>query len=189
MTLFRTAEPAAEPVTLADVKAHLRLDGDREDALLSGLIKAARCEVERATGCALLTQEWRLLLDRWPRSNLVVFSIHPVRAVVAITVFDGDGHPTVLDPGSILLDGTTRPARLLIEAPPAPGKALNGIEIDLRGGFGHAGTDVPDLLKRAVILLAAHWFEFRTELEPAARPASFPRGYERLIAPYQSRRL
>ena len=42
MTLIRTVEPAAEPVTLADVKAHLRLDTDADDTLLSGLIAAAR---------------------------------------------------------------------------------------------------------------------------------------------------
>ncbi|PZN51615.1 MAG: hypothetical protein DIU65_11005, partial [Proteobacteria bacterium] len=59
MTLFRTVEPAAEPVTLAEVKVHLRIDGTTEDELVAGLVRAARQEVERATGMALIEQSWR----------------------------------------------------------------------------------------------------------------------------------
>ncbi len=47
MTLFSTrSQPAAEPVTLAEAKAHLRLRHDSEDELFAGLIRAAREEVE-----------------------------------------------------------------------------------------------------------------------------------------------
>ena len=63
MTLFRTVEPALEPVTLAEAKAHMRLGHDSEDALIAGLIRAARDEVERTTGTALIDQDWRLALD------------------------------------------------------------------------------------------------------------------------------
>ena len=69
MTLLRTGEPAAEPVTVAEVKSHLRLQHASEDDLIAGLIRAAREEVERATGMALIDQTWRLVLDRWPRGG------------------------------------------------------------------------------------------------------------------------
>ena len=69
MTLFRTGEPEAEPVTLAGVKAHLRLDHDSEDGLLSGLIRAARDEVERATGTALIDRTAKPHCCRPPRTN------------------------------------------------------------------------------------------------------------------------
>ena len=63
MTLFRTLAPGAEPVTLAEAKDHLRLQHASEDELLAGLIRAAREDVERATGMALIDQTWRLALD------------------------------------------------------------------------------------------------------------------------------
>ena len=71
MVMTRISAPAAEPVTLAEAKAHLRVVDAVEDTLISGLIKAAREEVEAATGLALISQNWRLYLDCWPPSGLV----------------------------------------------------------------------------------------------------------------------
>ena len=189
MTLFRTGEPEAEPVTLAGVKAHLRLDHDSEDGLLSGLIRAARDEVERATGTALINQTWRLALDRWPRNCCVLLARHPVRSVLSVTVYGPDGEASLLPPAAYQFDPPSRPARIHFDNRPVLLRAMNGIEIDFAAGFGEAGTDVPDLLKRAILMLATHWYEFRGVLGPEKQPASYPPGYERLIAGYQARKL
>ena len=66
---------------------------------------------------------------------------------------------------------------------------MNGVEIDFTAGFGEAGADVPDLLKRAILLLVGHWYEFRAGFGPADQPVSYPAGYERLIAFYRAGRL
>ncbi len=50
MTHAIITPPAAEPLTLAQVKAHLRLDGNADDALLTSLIAAARRYLEATTG-------------------------------------------------------------------------------------------------------------------------------------------
>lgn len=189
MTLFCTVAPLAEPVTLAEAKAALRLDHDTEDDLIGGLIRAAREEVEAACGLALIDQSWRLTLDRLPRSGRVLLRRHPVREVLSVTVYGRDGEASLADPASYQLDGKSRPARLHFHVIPAPGVAMNGIEIDFAAGFGEAGTDVPDLLKRAMLALVAHWFEFRASFGAGDQPVSFPPGYERLIAPWRSRRL
>ena len=81
MTLIRTVEPSAEPVTLTEVKAHLHVDQASEDDLLGGLIRAAREEVERTAGLALIEQSWRLVLDRWPGNGCALLRIHPLREV------------------------------------------------------------------------------------------------------------
>ena len=189
MTLFRTVAPAAEPVTLAEAKAHLRLAHDSEDELLGGLIRAARDDLERATGLALIDQNWRLVLDRWPRSGCVLLMKHPVREILSVTAFGTEGEASLVDPSSYQFDPVSRPARLHLEGQPAALRAMNGIEIDFSAGFGEAGTDVPDLLKRAMLMLVAHWYEFRASYGPADQPVSYPRGYDRLIAGYRARRL
>lgn len=189
MTLFRTVEPVAEPVTLAEARAHLRLDHTSDDELLAGLIRAARQEVERSTGLALLVQSWRLALDRWPRSGRAVLAIHPVREVLSVTVFGSEGEASLLAPSGYEADTLSRPARIHFSEMPAPGRVMNGIEIDFAAGFGEAGTDVPDLLRRAILLLVAHWYEFRTGFGPGDQPVSYPAGYDRLISGYRAWRL
>ena len=186
MALFQTLTPEAEPVTLANAKQTLRLDHDSEDELLSGLIRAAREEVEASCGLALIEQGWRLTLDRVPRSGRVVLRRHPVRAVTAVTVYGADGEASLADPGTYRLDAHGRPARLHFSSQPS---APNGIEIDFVAGFGEAGTDVPDLIKRAMLALVAHWYEFRAVYSAGDQPVSFPPGYERLLAPWRERRL
>lgn len=189
MTLIRTTAPEAEPVTLTQVKQNLHVDHDSEDELLTGLIGAAREEVEASCGLALIEQGWRLVLDRLPGSGRVLLRRHPVREIISVTVYDANGGASVLDPQSYRLDATGRPARLHFSTVPKPGVVLNGIEIDFTAGFGEAGPDVPDLLKRAMLSLVAHWYEFRATFSAKDQPVSYPPGYERLIAPWRARRL
>lgn len=189
MTLIRTVEPSAEPVTPAEAKAHLRIDHSSEDDLLAGLIRAAREEVERATGLALIDQSWRLALDAWPCSGAVTILLHPVREILSVTAYGPDGEASLIDPATYQADTASRPARMMFARPPAALRAMNGIEIDFTAGFGEAGTDVPDLLRRAMLLLVAHWYEFRTAFGPKDQPVGYPAGYDRLIAPFRTRRL
>lgn len=189
MTRLRTLPPEAEPVTLAEAKSYLRLQSDSEDALLGGLIRAAREDVERATGTALIDQGWRLLLDAWPASAVAFLSPHPVKQVTSVTAYGSEGEAWVVDPDDYLLDANARPARLHFEKRPEPLRVMNGIEIDFTAGFGEAGPDVPDLLRRAILLLVAHWFEFRAQIAASEQPVSYPAGYDRMIAGYKARRL
>jgi uncharacterized phiE125 gp8 family phage protein len=189
MTLFRTVDPNVESVTLAEAKAYLRLDGTADDDLLNGLIRAARQEVEQATGTALLEQSWRLVLDCWPKNGTVLLKVHPLREVLSVTLYGSEGEASLLAPSAYQVDALSRPARVHFDTAPPVLRTMNGIEIDFSAGFGEAGADVPDLLKRAILLLVAHWYEFRAGFGPSDQPVSYPVGYERLISGYRAGRL
>ena len=66
MGLRLTAAPAAEPVTLAEAKLHLRVSDSNEDTLISMLISAARAHAENVCRRAFVTQKWDLFLDSFP---------------------------------------------------------------------------------------------------------------------------
>jgi len=106
-----------------------------------------------------------------------------------VTVYGSEGEASLVDASACRLDGHARPARLWLAERPAPGAALNGIEVDFRAGYGEAGTDVPDMLKRAILMLVAHWFEFRGVAAAADQPVGFPPGFDRLVSAYRRARL
>jgi uncharacterized phiE125 gp8 family phage protein len=189
MTLFRTLGPEAEPVTLAEAKANLRIDHDSEDELIAGLIRAAREEVESTTSVAMIDQTWRLAVDELPETDTLRLRRGPVKQVLAVTLYGTDGEAEVLDPAGYQLDALSTPARLHFSERPAQLRAMNGIEVDFVAGHGESGTDVPDLLKRAVLMLVAHWFEFRAAFGAQDQPVSLPDGYRRLVAAHAPRRL
>jgi uncharacterized phiE125 gp8 family phage protein len=190
MVMTRLAAPAVEPITLSEAKAHLRVTSTSEDVLIASLIASAREEVEAATGIALITQDWRLYLDAWPESGVVRLPKHPVQQVSQVTIYDALGAPVSTVPNASYLDRASRPARF---ARPTnvgdPLAAMNGIEIDFRTGFGNTGVDVPDGLKRAILLLVSFWFEHRGTGETSEQLAIWPDGYERIINRYRRMEL
>jgi uncharacterized phiE125 gp8 family phage protein len=67
MGLRQIAAPTVEPISLAEAKLHLRVDFPDDDLLISSLIMAARFDAENKCNRALITQQWELVLDGFPR--------------------------------------------------------------------------------------------------------------------------
>lgn len=71
MRRFRTtAVTGAEPITLAEAKAHLRVTTSVDDAYITELISASRQLIERLTRRALPVQTIELTLDYFPNTNM-----------------------------------------------------------------------------------------------------------------------
>lgn len=191
MALVLTSGPAAEPVTVSEAKAHLRIDGASEDVLIASLILTSRLHVEAALGLALIDQTWMLVLDRWPVDGSVEIPIAPLQAVTAVRVRDAAGVASVAPPTSYLVDIASKPPRLVWNntAPVTPGQAVNGIEIDLSVGFGATASSVPAPLKHAVLMLTAHWYEHRDPVEIGSTAARIPDAVSDLIQPFRKIRL
>jgi uncharacterized phiE125 gp8 family phage protein len=189
MTHSTITPPVAEPLTLAEVKSHLRLDGTVEDTLLTGLIAAARQYLEATAGLAIITQTLRFYLDDWPRDGLIQLPIAPLQSLESVTVYDAAGNPLAVPLSGHVLDAAASPARLFLPTQPLSSRALNGIEIDVVAGFGNTGADVPDTLKRAMLMHVALMYELRGAVSPDMQPAAVPTGYDRLVAPYRAVRL
>lgn len=192
MTLVMTSGPLAEPVSVADAKAHMRIDTDAEDALIASLIVTSRLHIEAALGLALLTQAWSYFVDAWPRSREIVLPLKPVQTVTTVRVWAQDGTSQTLAAETYTLDGEGMPPRLVLSrsaALPAPGRSASGIEIAFSAGFGDAGIDVPAPIRQALLLLVAHWFENREPNRIGAADTEIPHMISTLLAPYRGRRL
>lgn len=178
--------PAAEPVTLSEAKAHLRVDLTDDDAIITRLISAAREWVEAQAGRALMTQSWRMTLDAWPLGEAVTLIRPPVQAVTAVRTFSAEGVATVWPGANYAMSFGTEPQALvrLAFTWPTPGRARTGIEIDVTCGYGAAAADMPASLRQAVLLKIAQLYERRGE-----DGADGPDEAQRLIAPFRTVRL
>ena len=191
MALTLTSGPAEEPVTVAEAKAHLRIDGSAEDILIASLIVTSRLHVEAALGLALITQSWRLSLDAWPEDGVVRFQLRPIRSIASVTVKDVTGTPATVAAEDYLLDGLAVRPRLIARDGkwPAPGLRANGIDIEFTAGIGDEAGDVPQQIRHAILLLVAHWYEHRDPLEIGSAAAAIPAPVSDLLKPYREVRL
>jgi uncharacterized phiE125 gp8 family phage protein len=175
MPLSVVVQPAAEPVSTATAKAHLRVDISTDDTLIGTLITAAREMVERHTRRSLIYTGYRYTLDYFPGGPIHLPRL-PVVSANASTVFayatpriqyvDQAGvTQTMTVSTEYELDLASNPPRIVqppdVVWPTPKSYKVNAITIDFVSGYGSSASDVPALLRQAVLMLVAHWYENR----------------------------
>lgn len=177
MSLTLITPPAEEPVALADLKEHLKIDGAEEDALLSALIVAARQSIEARFQIAMVSQSWRLALDEAPARPLTL----PLSPVASVDVVGAvrNGVTEALAPAAYDAQAGLV-GRVRFNAP-AAGDPLGGVVIVFTAGWAGAAA-TPAELRHAVKILAAHFYEHREGETRAPDVAA-------MVAPYRQVRL
>ena len=187
MPAILTTPPAVEPVTLTEVKAHLRLGLSDEDDAITRMIVSARRYLEQQTGLVFITQGWSCFRDAWPEAGEVKLPVGPVQSLGDVKVLGEDDVAAVIDPAHYFLDSASRPARLVLRASriwPPPGRAGNGIEIEVTAGFGATASAMPQPLREALLQLVAHWYGHRGD-----ESVRLPLTVESIVAEYREVRL
>lgn len=172
--------PYAEPISLDQAKAHLRveLDDTDEDELIAGYIVAAREYVEEETGLVLVRrtivehhkQFWDCrsrATDPRAAQRALCLRAWPVNAVseVAYTDCNGDAQ-TLADTRAVT---GSRPAKLWPPRNtcwPAISEA-EGVDVTLDAGFDD--FNVPRLAVQAMLLLIGHWYMHRESVVAGER--------------------
>jgi uncharacterized phiE125 gp8 family phage protein len=179
--------PAVEPLSLAEAKAHLRIERDDENDDIAALIAGARVHVEAQTRRALITQTWRLVRDVWPVDGRIAVLPSPLRELVAARVLHLDGGTQSVDISLFTADKAGAPAILAFNPGTLPysDRPTAGIELDVEVGYGDAPADVPQPLRQAIRLLVAHWYENRGLLTIGHEVNVLPLTITALLAPYR----
>lgn len=155
MGLILSVQPAQEPVDLDTAKAHLRIDGDDDDAMLMSLITAARMMAEQITGRALITQTWLYKINEWPTGSLVLPK-PPVQSVTSISYIDSAGDSQVWDSANyevFLDDLCPRVAPVYGGTWPTPQPQIDAITVTYVAGYGLTGLAVPEPINQAILLM------------------------------------
>lgn len=187
MSVSLLAAPAIEPVSLADLKAHVRVTGPDEDVGLLAMTVAARATVERLAHRYLITQSWRAHFDAIPADGRLELPFFPVQSVIAVRTLSVTGAATVVPASAYVVDAASEPARLqFLDAPPQPGRPIAGVEVDAVVGYGLTADTVPPPLRQAVLILAARWYERRGD---GSGSPDLPDEVARLTEAFRPRRL
>jgi uncharacterized phiE125 gp8 family phage protein len=173
MSLQLNSPPAAEPVTLDQAKAWLRVESGDEDALIAALIPAARARAEWHTGRAFITQGWTLWLDR--AGSCTAIPLPPLRAVESVTLYKRDDSAVVLGGGDYTVGGS----RVLLKTPPADLRSINAAAVAFTAGYGDA-SDVPADIAQAILQIVSALYEHR-----GGEAAPTPDSALALLAPYR----
>lgn len=172
--------PTAQPVSLTEARAHLRVDATDEDILILSLMRSAAKAVESDTGKKLITQTWDYKIPE--PSGCVRLPVSPVSSITSMTYFDSDDAEQTLTVSDFYLQSDQD--RAWIEPKedtewPSMRERSDALTIRFVAGFGGASA-VPDSFKRAMLLLIGHWYENRVAVEK--RMYSLPLAYDHLVS-------
>lgn len=153
--------PASEPVTTAELKTHLRVDGSDEDTDIELLGVAARELVETDTERALMPQTLILRLDAFP--DYIELRRCPLRTVTSIQYYDSAGTLTTLAADQYRTDLSSEPGRIAPAwgvAWPTTRPMSNAVIVTFTAGYDDE-SEVPAAAKHAIKLLVGHWYRNR----------------------------
>ena len=114
MPAILTTPPAVEPLSLAEVKEHLKVEVDVDDNLISRLITTARQHVEKQTDKVMIDQTWLIYLSDWPGSSEVKLPVGPVSTINELRTWSDDEIASTVDPSHYYADLAGSPQKLIL---------------------------------------------------------------------------
>lgn len=184
-SLKRVTLPAIEPVSLAEAKAHMRIDAGftEDDVYVQSLISAARTHVESVADRTLIRSQWQMKFDFFPSWDVELPKPPIMNDTVVVTYVPSDG---VYSPVAFTNFRTDRDSTPAVIRPqwnsnwPSTRGAENDITVTYWAGYGSATTDVPAPARHAILMLAAHWYRVRESVVDGGM-APVPQAIEYLI--------
>jgi uncharacterized phiE125 gp8 family phage protein len=170
MGLVLTTPPAAEPVTLAISKNHLRIDSDlsADDALITSLLVAAREEAEAYTGASIVNQTWTATFDGFPCwRDSIRLARGPVRSITSISYVDPSGATQTLSSSLYTLNSRERSDVVGIKAQnywPATADQEDAVTVVYQSGYGLPSDNpvlIPQGFVAAILLLVGDLYRNR----------------------------
>jgi uncharacterized phiE125 gp8 family phage protein len=188
--------PSAEPVSLDETKAHLRVGATDEDGLIIGKIIAARMMAEAWLGRALITQTWDWFLPCFPSDGYggtFYVPYPPLQSVTHVKYVDENGdeqtissanYAVIAPAGPRASPGTIRPAYNV----DWPSYRAQPDAVRIRFVAGWTGPEkVPDPIRSAIKLIVGDLYENReAQIADARAIIQANKTVDALLLPFQT---
>jgi uncharacterized phiE125 gp8 family phage protein len=181
--LEKITAPTEYPVTLAEIKRHLRVTIDDDDSLLEDYLAAATeyCEDQVTGSRSFMTQTWDWKLHVFPGDSFEI-PRPPLQSVSSIKYFATDSSTGVTTLSSTnylvhLQESLPGVVELHPEVGSWPTVADRADAVQVR--FISGGSGAPQQVKQAVKLLVGHWYAVREDV--AVVGSEIPHGVRSLL--------
>jgi len=157
-------QPQSEPVTVAEARQHLRIDGTDEDTYIDILIKVARQLCEQYSGLSFITQQREIKLDRFPCAKTIEIPYGPVQTIDDFVYIDNNGYSQPLtEDTDFIVDIHSSPARVqYVNSWPSTLDRFSSVTIAYTSGYANDDHDpVPEVIKQAMLLQIGSMYENR----------------------------
>ncbi|MEI6796613.1 MAG: head-tail connector protein [Methanomassiliicoccales archaeon] len=189
----------AEPITLEEAKAHLRVDGDDEDDLIEALITASREAAERFTGRIFMSTQIEVAYNARDLTGRPLFSVvrclaiphPPLSSVERLTWYDHNSIAHIMDPEDYYLDTFSEPGRLVLHdfaEPPTDLRERIAVVIQATVGYGETGDTVPQAIRQGMLQILGNAYADReggSEQTATEMGQPIPPLARRLLQPYR----
>ncbi|MGK7753775.1 head-tail connector protein [Roseovarius sp. C03] len=193
MAVKSTTPPAVLPVELDDLKAHLRVTSDAEDPEIAAALAAAVAEIDGTglLGRAMISQGFEQSSGPVAARCDIELDITPAQSLDGVDFVKSDGSRVSADLAGfeLISDGERAWIRAASGWPSDLARRPDAIRLTYTAGFGDTAGAVPEPLRAAVKLLAAHRFEVREEVVIGTITSQIPRGVDHILDLYRLRRF
>lgn len=181
--------PADLPIDLTDLKAHLRVDGDADDAMLQAYLSAALAYTDGPRGVlgrAMISQRLRLTLDGGFPTGGISLPLPPLLTVESVRYIDPAGDEQTLPAESYQLLTDREPGELRSIGGGWPLTACRAAAVTIEFTAGHENAAaVPADVKHLLRFLVAHWYAQREPVNVGNIVNAMPLSVEALIGKLQ----
>ncbi|MEP0671664.1 MAG: head-tail connector protein [Sulfitobacter pontiacus] len=184
---------AEADLPLEPFKAHLRMGSGFgtetvQEPVLASFLRAAIAAIEARTGKALISRLFTMTVQEWADPQAQALPVGPVRQIVSVTVVSRDAMETVIEPQRYWLvrdmqAPLLKPSGAMLPFIPPQGS----VQVVFEAGLVESWGAVPADLQQAVLMLAAHYYEYRHETRLG--DGCMPFGVSSLIERYRPLRI
>lgn len=153
-------DATSEPITLNEVRNHLRIDGIDYDAILTPLIKTVRQIAEKTTGRDMINKTWRTYLDCFPSYNGIEIKKSKLQSITSIKYYINDVLTTQDSNSYYFTDEEYSSIEIKNSYSWASSdERKQAVQITFVAGYGADATFVPQALKQAMLSHVAFLYE------------------------------
>ena len=157
-----TTAPTVEPVTLEEMKTHLRVGCTADDDYITALIVASRQWCEDYENRAYVTTT--ITANTFFLPSQIILPRPLLQSVTSITYVDTAGDTQTLSSDLYDVDTVREPGQVVRAynaTYPSVRGDVNGVTIIYKAGYGDTAADVPERVKAAIKLFCGHLYEHR----------------------------